>query len=480
MTRFAYPALAGKRGYRYWFRWSNIWAARQQFARLDYSNEWRHSFGQPEHPDRSLPLRRVVSPRLRHGTPPRLLRGVPRGRSAPPRPMRGVPLRIVLLGDTGEGDHSQYGLVPLLRAMNPDMLVINGDVAYPAGRAGTWRADENDFLHGFFQPYRNFDIPVWATPGNHEYYSEHHGKEFHDIFCTRRFDRLWDEHGLRHTHLQPGNYWELDDLQNSGLVLIGLDTGKDGNLDGRNFPWQIWKRKVGADERQLSWFEDRLRRVQEIPGGKAIVLFHIPALTREREVELSLRGLHRILSRYPCVRLVLCAHDHNHQQYTPEVFRRYLSTLGKTPDPAVRPHYIVNGGGGGYLESTMYPRGPFPGTRFPSAEEWKGISTRTRQVVGRFSRDKGVLSRLMGIVAKDVFMDADEPVFLSFILLEIDGHTARVTPVFLRALSQLYSHDTPTVRVQEADPPPDPAMVRRCLQNTDNPSTGQQDLSFVL
>ena len=69
-----------------------------------------------------------------------------------------------ILGDTGEGDTSQYALLPLLHAANPDLIIINGDVAYPAGEL-------DDFVEGFFRPYTGFGIPIWATAGNHEYYS---------------------------------------------------------------------------------------------------------------------------------------------------------------------------------------------------------------------------------------------------------------------------------------------------------------------
>jgi hypothetical protein len=128
---------------------------------------------------------------------------------------------------------------------------------------------------------------------------------------------------------------------------------------------------------------------------------------------------------------------------------------------------------------------------------------------------------MMGIVAKDVFMDYDEPVFLSCIMLDIavpnspftvnriaqsrvtvknqNPSTAkgelrigrdttrikasiRVTPVFLRALSHLYpsgKHGL-TVHVQEGTPPPDREMVRRCLQDRDDPATMQQDLRLEI
>jgi len=100
-------------------------------------------------------------------------------RSAPFSTLVGSPLpasfRFLILGDTGEGDYSQYGTLPMIRAMRPSFVLINGDVAYPAGR-------NEDFERGFFTPYRGLNVPIWATPGNHEYYSTLKGAEFFGLF----------------------------------------------------------------------------------------------------------------------------------------------------------------------------------------------------------------------------------------------------------------------------------------------------------
>jgi hypothetical protein len=455
---------------RYWLSGDNLWAARHRYFRIDRSNEWRYSFGDPDPPDRSVPLRSLLTERGRTSNG----------------------FRFIILADTGEGDRSQYGLLPLIRACAPDFIVINGDVAYPCARIGTGEHAHDDFLHGFFAPYKDLRVPIWATPGNHEYYSPLTGREFYDVFCTRRFDSLWDEFGLPHTVLQPGVFWELDDLHQSGLVLIGIDTGKRGNLDGA-LPLQgVWGNRGRPDQQQLDWLDSRLRRAQE-SNGRAIVLFHIPALAREGVAERTLMHLHRILSQYACVKLVCCGHEHHHEQYSPEAFRRFLedecshAALG----PEVQPHLIINGGGGGYLQSTDYPSGRYPGIRYPSARRWRAIASRLRTCAGWFFRDKGIVSRVMGTAASEIFMDADEPTCLSFVLVEVRDPSPgsadaaiQVTPVFLHHLKDLYPvgylPQGSEVDVQAGEPAPDPARVWQCRQDCDDPGTGRMNLSFTL
>ena len=93
MVELDFPPHAKDRGSLYWLRPGNLWASRRKF-KSDYSNEWRYVLEQ-----RNLP--------------------------APARSMRfdqvlgrptSQPFRILILGDTGEGDHSQYGLLPLIQA----------------------------------------------------------------------------------------------------------------------------------------------------------------------------------------------------------------------------------------------------------------------------------------------------------------------------------------------------------------------------
>lgn len=426
MADIRYPDFTGERGMGYWLRPNNLLASRQKFLRVDYSNEWRYEFGDPIPPDRSVSLSKLLGP------------------DKNPNDV----FRIIILGDTGEGDRSQYALLPLIYNLKPDFLIINGDVAYPAGRMGM-TINDDDFIAGVFKPYSNLNCSIWATPGNHEYYSLNNGRDFYDVFCTRKHDRFWSQYGLRHNVLQPGMYWELSDSSaNSKLVIMGLDSGKSANLDGHNDWWQFWKRKIYPDHTQHKWLDSRLRIAQN-NNSKVIVLFHIPALGRETQLEKQLSTLHQIIADYSCVKLVLCAHDHNHQQYSSDIFKRYIE--GEEAYKGINknfPDYIVNGGGGAYLQSTDYPEGQYRGIRYPNRDQWNAYAGAGRRVVSSWGRNKSWISRLVGKIDNDSLLDADAAQYLSFILVEYNSNwpggvksEIRVTPVFMDDINQLYDHD---------------------------------------
>lgn len=71
---------------------------------------------------------------------------------------------FVVMGDTGEGDRSQYSVVPsfLAAAEETEFAVIASDVVYPAG-------DVNEYVPKFFVPYARYPRPIYAAPGNHDW-----------------------------------------------------------------------------------------------------------------------------------------------------------------------------------------------------------------------------------------------------------------------------------------------------------------------
>jgi len=81
-----------------------------------------------------------------------------------------------VLGDPGEGDDSQYHVLRPLQARSEgiDFTYIVSDVIYPAG-------DALDYHDKFFWPYRNLPGPIYAIPGNHDWYDGLHG--FMTLLC---------------------------------------------------------------------------------------------------------------------------------------------------------------------------------------------------------------------------------------------------------------------------------------------------------
>jgi hypothetical protein len=127
-----------------WLRPSILWAAR---------NDWLvRRFGDPtdEH-------RRVwVAAQRARGVPPEF---------AVDRSDLGESFSFLIAGDTGEGTHPQYAVVPgLLEAgRRTAFMVVISDVIYPIG-------DVNDYVDKFFRPYRDYPAPIYAIPGNHDWY----------------------------------------------------------------------------------------------------------------------------------------------------------------------------------------------------------------------------------------------------------------------------------------------------------------------
>jgi len=435
-TRVRFPPLRTRRGIGFWLRLGNLWASRRKFLRSDRSNEWRYQFhgAAAPPPDRSVSFSGLLD-----------------------RPVAGG-FRFLILGDTGEGDRSQYGLLPLIRVLQPDFLIINGDVAYPAGST-------EDFRAGFFEPYRDLHIPIWAVPGNHEYYAPNRGQEFYDVFCTRRAAALWAEYGLRMVP-QPGTYWELREPDPQvPLVVLGVDTGQKADLDG--------KHPEDGDGRQHAWLDQRLG-LADREGRKAIVLFHIPALVRERAADVRLAALHGILAAHPSVRLVLCAHEHNVQLYEPATFEQFLREQYRVLAAAApAPRYIVAGSGGATLGHTDFAAGPYPAVRYPAPEKWRQYARLGRKAVVAAGLADSALSRVVGLFEKSALSDWDAAQYLSMILVEVRAAPAavRVTPIFLDDLEALFQHLPPgsVVDVRDPNPPVDAAAVAACRQPAFDP-----------
>ncbi|MGH8968044.1 MAG: metallophosphoesterase family protein, partial [Actinomycetes bacterium] len=168
---------------------------------------------------------------------------------------------VLVVGDTGEGDNSQYAVADSLVALSKDadFAVICSDVVYPTG-------DRYDYDRKFHHPYRKLTLPVYAVPGNHDWYDGLHG--FMHYFCGvddaayrpdfgsgPRADLarlLWRRspqrgvtadpaaNGVVSTQrpppdpLQPAPYFAID----AGPVrFVGIDTGITGRIDEDQYHW---------------------------------------------------------------------------------------------------------------------------------------------------------------------------------------------------------------------------------------------------
>lgn len=455
-ARLEWPELEPDRGVGYWLRPGNLIAGRRNL-RSDHSNEWRYESLRTSSPP-PPPMACDPDPDARSRTVAWLT----------DRPAGGR-FRCVILGDTGEGDYSQIATLPVIRALEPDFLIINGDVAYPAGT-------DSDYREGFFQPYRGLGIPIWAVPGNHDYYSAQRGREFHEIFCTELRRAEWEDAGLP-LKPQPGTYWELCDHGGGHpLVILGADTGHSADLEGtKGRGFLGLGRKQPRDTAQYEWLEWRLRRAQQ-DGARVVVLFHIPALVGEEHLKkIRLDTLYRLVAQYSSVCLVVTAHEHNYQRYAPDVFGKYLQREygAAAADP---PTYLVSGAGGAYLTSTDFDRGKKTGyvtlSRYPTAADWRQWAPLGIRAVAKAGLGKTLVNLItMGLVSLKPGIaeesDADRPERLSMLLLDHDPAAGTtVQPVFVDDLATMYQHLPPgtPVRVQEGEPRLDPAAIAGCCR----------------
>ncbi|MFI1487492.1 metallophosphoesterase family protein [Streptomyces sp. NPDC020747] len=166
---------------------------------------------------------------------------------------------FMVIGDTGEGDDPQYAVVPGFLKVSQDtrFAVLASDVVYPVGTA-------DDYGTKFHRPYKDYQAPIYAIPGNHDWYEDLQG--FMRVFCEapplmpeaapRPLTPAWlrsllwhkprstDEQRLAEARklrsapaqqaVQPGPYWAVD----AGPVrIIGIDTGLLGTVDAEQGRW---------------------------------------------------------------------------------------------------------------------------------------------------------------------------------------------------------------------------------------------------
>jgi Calcineurin-like phosphoesterase len=299
-------------------------------------------------------------------------------------------LSFLLLGDPGEQDASQYAVVkPMLATCeDTDFMLIDSDVIYPAG-------DINDYIDGFYLPYERYRGPIYAIPGNHDWYDGLNGFMFH--FCgaeplpssayragsynwkERLARALWrkpsppdlpvllyerraraqlEQEGVDAVWApaQPAPYFTIE---TKPLRIVCIDTGITGKLDREQGDWL---RDVSRDPRpkllitgkpiyvdgeyhpgEIDWGPDDYPGIEDELGG----LRTVDDIVRAPE--------HRYVA-------VIGGDVHNYQRYSVLLSDEgpRSPTLPDGPPPRDdtppellrRLEYVVSGGGGAYLSAT--------------------------------------------------------------------------------------------------------------------------------
>ena len=247
---------------------------------------------------------------------------------------------FVVIGDTGEGDPSQMALrdqiIAAGRREQVKFLVLSSDVIYPDGKM-------KDYETNFYLPFKGFEKPIYAIPGNHDWFDANEG--FNANFLEReaailslrarleedvkkvittdeRFSEITVEAArLREYYrikngLQRAPFFEM---HTSGFSLIAVDTG-------------ILRR---VDEKQKAWLDAALARAGA--NFKLVILGHpfYAAGKYQGAGEPDFNEIHETLQRAG-VDAAMAGDTHDFEFY-------------KVNSGSKEMFHFVNGGGGAYL-----------------------------------------------------------------------------------------------------------------------------------
>jgi uncharacterized membrane protein HdeD (DUF308 family)/3',5'-cyclic AMP phosphodiesterase CpdA len=260
----------------------------------------------------------------------------------PPGVSDAAPFSFIVIGDTGEGDASQHVLRDQLLAVasreDVRFVVVSSDVVYPTGAM-------RDYENKFWLPFKGVTKPVFAIPGNHDWYDALEG--FNATFLmpsaaraamsarvnadlnistttADRIDqlvgtaaRLREEYGVP-TGFQRAPFF---DLQTERFALLAVDTG-------------IVKR---VDPEQLLWLDEALARAR----GKLIVAvlghpFYAGGFDQRSGQEEFGQLYNRLRARNVAIVMAGDTHDLEHYAEPPD-------------SDGYGMQHFVNGGGGAYL-----------------------------------------------------------------------------------------------------------------------------------
>jgi uncharacterized membrane protein HdeD (DUF308 family) len=252
---------------------------------------------------------------------------------------------FIVIGDTGEGDASQWSLHDqLIAASNREsvkFLVLSSDVIYPDGKM-------KDYEPNFYLPFKGFTKPIYAIPGNHDWFDADEGFNANfleadaanlslrarlaedlktDVITTdRRFAEIIAKaKSLREYYqikngLQRGTFFEM---HTAGFSLITVDTGIMRTID----------------DKQQAWLEAALNRAAN--NFKLVVLghpFYVAGKYQARD-DRPFDAIHEMLRRHQ-VDIAMAGDTHDFEFYREKyvVSGQEKQTLN-----------FVNGGGGAYL-----------------------------------------------------------------------------------------------------------------------------------
>jgi hypothetical protein len=248
---------------------------------------------------------------------------------------------FVVIGDPGEGDASQHVLRDQLLSVagGPDVrfVVVSSDVVYPTGAM-------KDYEAKFWLPFKGVTRPVYAIPGNHDWYDALEGfaATFLEPDAARTSIRARVEADLRLTSTTDdrieGLIGTADRLRRIYGVPTGFQRAPFFELQTDRFALVAIDTGVlrQIDPVQEAWLEGALDRAA---GKTTMAIVGHPFYAGGHEVtdgDEEFSRLERLLLDHG-VTIVMGGDTHDLEYYAE----------ARPGAPAV--HHFVNGGGGAYL-----------------------------------------------------------------------------------------------------------------------------------
>lgn len=262
------------------------------------------------------------------------------------------------VGDTGASNQKKYGSEISVAdqlsadchnandANRPAFLFHLGDVVYDFGESAY-------YYDQFYDPFRNYPLPIFAIPGNHDSFivpGTAGGKEplttFRRNFCAAQPSVTPEAGSLHRTAMtQPGVYFTLDAPFVRIIGLFSNSLEDPGVVSSENGKW------AGVPDYQLDFLTSQLQRIKaEKYQGAVLLATHHPPFSYSPPAKLpgaggnhsssvdmlrDIDGICKKVGVYP--HAFLSGHAHNYQR-----FARPVIFSGK----AYEVPFIVCGDGG--------------------------------------------------------------------------------------------------------------------------------------
>jgi hypothetical protein len=263
---------------------------------------------------------------------------------------------FIVIGDPGEGDASQLVLKDQLISVSnhPQVkfVVISTDVIYPSG-------EMKDYEKKFWLPFKGVTKPVYAIPGNHDWYDALEGfiANFYEPAEAKKamYERLKSDLKISATTPNKINKMvaQAAEWRKEYEVLTGFQKAPYFQVSAGNFVFITIETGVlrQIDSLQLRW----LTNVLEASKGKFVMVLAGHPFYAFGEYQGNLNpkfeALHNLLRKYK-VPLVMAGDTHDLEYYIEPPKDSESSTM----------YHFVNGGGGAYLSigTIMAKEGSMP------------------------------------------------------------------------------------------------------------------------